>query len=38
MLNDFSNLFQFTNWEDEEPTSIQEVLENCVVVENAKKL
>lgn len=30
-LNVFINLFPFIKWEDEEPTSIQEVLENCVV-------
>jgi hypothetical protein len=29
----FSALFQFIKWEDEEPTSIQDVLENCVVKE-----
>ena len=28
------NLFQFVKWEDEEPTSIQEVLENCEVVDD----
>lgn len=27
-------LFQFVKWEDEEPTSIKEVLENCEVVED----
>lgn len=32
-LYDFSNLFQFTDWKDLEPTSIEEVLENCEVVE-----
>lgn len=31
-LYDFSNLFQFTNWEDSEPTLIQGVLNNCEVV------
>lgn len=30
-LYDFSNLFQFTNWEDSEPTLIQGVLNNCEV-------
>ena len=30
----FNKLFQFVQWEDEEPTSIQEVLENCEVVED----
>lgn len=33
-LYDFSNLFQFTNWEDSEPTLIQGVLNNCEVVES----
>lgn len=33
-LYDFSNLFQFTNWEDSEPTPIKEVLENCEVVDD----
>lgn len=27
----FDELFQFVQWEDEEPTSIQNVLENCEV-------
>lgn len=27
----FDDLFQFIQWEDEEPTSIEEVLDNCVV-------
>lgn len=31
---DFRYLFQFIEWEDEEPTSIKEVLENCEVVED----
>lgn len=30
----FNKLFQFIQWEDEEPTSIEEVLKNCVVEEN----
>lgn len=30
----FNNLFPFIKWEDEEPTSILEVLENCEVVED----
>lgn len=30
----FNNLFPFIKWEDEEPTSILEVLENCEVVES----
>lgn len=29
----FNKLFQFVKWEDEEPTSIKEVLENCEVVD-----
>lgn len=33
-LYNFSNLFQFTNWEDSEPTLIQGVLNNCEVVES----
>lgn len=33
----FNDLFQFVQWEDEEPTSIQEVLNNCEVVENETK-
>jgi hypothetical protein len=35
-LDLLSNLFQFVKWEDEEPTSIQEVLKNCAV-ENIKE-
>ena len=30
----FDDLFHFVQWEDLEPTSIQEVLENCEVVES----
>lgn len=30
-LNDFRNLFSFVKWEDEEPTSIKEILDNCEV-------
>lgn len=33
-LYDFSNLFQFTDWKDLEPTSIEDVLKNCEVVDN----
>lgn len=33
-LNIFVKLFPFIKWEDEEPTSILEVLENCEVVED----
>lgn len=36
-LNIFINLFPFIKWEDEEPTSIQEVLDNCEVIENESK-
>lgn len=32
-MNMFNKLFQFVQWEDEEPTSIKEVLENCEVVD-----
>lgn len=31
---DFRDLFPFIKWEDSEPTSIQEVLENCEVIED----
>lgn len=34
--DNFRNLFEFVEWEDEEHTSIQEVLENCAV-ENIKE-
>lgn len=27
----FNKLFQFVQWEDEDPTSIQEVLDNCII-------
>lgn len=30
----FNKLFQFVQWEDSTPTSIEEVLENCEVVED----
>lgn len=33
-LGPFNNLFQFVQWEDSEPTSIKEVLDNCVVKGN----
>ena len=32
-LGFFGDLFPFVKWEDEEPTKINDVLENCVVVE-----
>lgn len=31
----FNELFDFIKWEDAEPTSVKEVLNNCEVVENA---
>lgn len=31
----FNELFDFIKWEDAEPTSIDELLKNCEVVENA---
>lgn len=31
----FNSLFKFVKWEDLEPTSIQEVLNNCEVIEDA---
>lgn len=31
----FKKLFQFIKWEDEQPTSIEYVLKNCEVVDNA---
>lgn len=33
-LNIFVNLFPFIKWEDSEPTSIQDVLDKCEVVES----
>lgn len=33
-LNIFVNLFPFIKWEDSEPTSIQDVLDKCEVVED----
>ena len=30
----FNHLFQFIKWEDEEPRNIQELLENCEVIED----
>lgn len=36
MLWSFNELFKFVKWEDEKPTSIKEVLENCAV-ENIKE-
>lgn len=34
---DFRDLFHFVKWEDSTSTSIQEVLENCEVVEDAEE-
>lgn len=36
-LGMFNKFFQFVKWEDSTPTSIQEVLENCEVVEDESK-
>lgn len=33
----FSKLFKFVQWSDEKPTSIQEVLNNCEVVDDAEE-
>lgn len=33
----FNNLFKFIKFEDEEPTSIKDVLENCEVVNDAEE-
>ena len=33
-LNPFNGLFEFVAWEDLEPTSIQEVLNNCEVIDD----
>lgn len=33
----FNNLFPFIKWEDEEPTSIKDVLNNCEVVNDAEE-
>lgn len=30
----FNNLFQFVQWKDSEPTSIEDVLSNCEVIKN----
>lgn len=30
----FNDLFQFIKWEDEEPTSIEKILNNCEVIED----
>lgn len=36
-LRMFNDLFQFVKWEDSEPTSIEYVLNNCEVVNDAKE-
>ena len=33
-MTPFNKLFQFIQWEDEEPTSIKEVLGNCEVIDD----
>lgn len=33
-LGPFNNLFQFVQWEDSEPASIEDVLGNCEVIED----
>lgn len=33
----FNNLFAFVKWEDSKPTSIEDVLKNCEVVNDAKE-
>lgn len=33
-MTPFNKLFQFVKWEDTEPTSIKEVLNNCEVIED----
>lgn len=32
--DNFRNLFEFVEWEDKEPTSIKDVLENCEVIDD----
>ena len=36
-LYDFRKKFQFVKFEDEEPTSIKDILENCEVIEDAEE-
>ena len=36
-LGVFNKLFQFVQWEDSKPTSIEDVLNNCEVVNDAKE-
>lgn len=36
-LGPFNGLFEFVTWEDEKPTSIKEVLDNCEVVNDAEE-
>lgn len=33
-MDAFNKLFQFVQWEDEEPTEIQDILKNCEVKED----
>ncbi len=33
-LNPFNGLFEFVKWEDKEPTSIEDVLNSCEVIED----
>ena len=37
ILSGFNELFQFVQWEDIEPTSIQDVLKNCEVEDDTDK-
>ena len=37
MLYAFNGLFEFVTWEDEKPTSIEYVLKNCEVVNDAEE-
>jgi len=34
ILSGFNELFKFVQWEDKEPTSIQDILKNCEVMED----
>lgn len=36
-ISDFNDLFKFVKWEDEEPTSIKDVLENYEVIKDESK-
>ena len=37
VVEEFYKLFLFVKWEDSEPTSIEEILDNCEVVEDAEE-